>query len=84
MSTAFDPTPRPALRKAADAEVHPTTQVAAATTSDAILEGKLVPLDVKVPKKLRRQARRVAKKDGASLDQFVARAVANEVRQRTQ
>lgn len=42
MSPNFDPAPRPALRKAPDANVHPTTHVASAHTGDAVLEGRKV------------------------------------------
>ena len=53
MSPNFDPAPRPALRKAPDANVHPTTHVASAHTGDAVLEGKKVAIQTTIPKQLR-------------------------------
>lgn len=83
MSTKFDPTPRPALSKAADAHVHPTTH-APATTGDSVLAGKRVPLKIEIPKKLRKQLREQAKAAGMSTDEFVTSAIAAEVRRRSQ
>lgn len=83
MTSSFDPTPRPALRKAADADVHPTTYVASPnSTNDAVLGGKEVEVTVRLPKKLRKELRRIAKSDGVTLDQVVTHAVANEVQRR--
>ena len=90
MSTEFDPTPRPALqpalqpalRKATDSDVHPTTGLPSAT-ADAVLEGKKVPLVVRVPKKLRKRARELAKADGVSVDELVVNALAAELRRRS-
>ena len=83
MSPTFDPTPRPALRKAADADVHPTTHVAPASTGDSVLEGKKVSIEARIPKKLRKQLRRVAKDADMTIDEVITIAVANEVRRRT-
>ena len=58
MSPNFDPAPRPALRKAPDANVHPTTHVASAHTGDAVLGGRKVAIQATIPKKLRKQLRR--------------------------
>lgn len=86
MSSKFDPTPRPALqpalRKAADSDIHPTTG-RPVTTADSVLEGKRVPLVVRVPKKLRKQARELASASEISLDELVTAALAAEVRRRT-
>lgn len=83
MSNTFDPTPRPALRKAPDAGVHPTTHIAAPNTSDAVMEGKTVDMTVRIPKKLRKQVRRVAKAGDLSVDQLVNLALVAEVQRRT-
>ena len=83
MSPNFDPAPRPALRKAPDANVHPTTQVASAHTGDAVLEGKKVAIQTTIPKQLRKQLRRSAKSAGVSIDEFVTIALANEIRRRS-
>ena len=83
MTSSFDPTPRPALRKAEDADVHPPTFIASPnSTQDAVLGGKEVELTVRVPKKLRKELRRIAKLDGVSVDQVVTNAVATEVQRR--
>ena len=79
---SFDPTPRPALRKAPDADIHPTTQ-SPANTGDSVFEGKRVPLEVKVPKKMRKRAREQAKAAGLTLDEFVTTAIAEELRRRS-
>ncbi|MBR94351.1 MAG: hypothetical protein VX327_05330 [Actinomycetota bacterium] len=83
MSPNFDPAPRPALRKAPDANVHPTTHVASAHAGDAILEGRKVAIQATIPKKLRKQLRRSAKSAGVSIDEFVTIALANEIRRRS-
>ena len=83
MSPDFDPAPRPALRKAPDANVHPTTHVASAHAGDAILEGRKVAIQATIPKKLRKQLRRSAKSAGVSIDEFVTIALANEIRRRS-
>ena len=83
MSPEFDPTPRPALRKAPDANVHPTTHIASAHTGDAVLEGRKVAIQTTIPKKLRKQLRRSAKNAGVSIDEFVTIALANEIRRRS-
>ena len=79
---SFDPTPRPALRKAPDADIHPTTQ-SLSNTGDSVFEGKRVPLEVKVPKKMRKRAREQAKAAGLTLDEFVTTAIAEELRRRS-
>ena len=79
---------RPALRKAGDADVHPTTPPASpeepsllrigATTADAIGSpdrDKLVDLGVSVPKSLRKALRAEAKRRGMTLDSLVAEAL---------
>ena len=83
MSPNFDPAPRPALRKAPDANVHPTTHVASAHAGDAILEGRKVAIQATIPKLLRKQLRRSAKSAGVSIDEFVTIALANEIRRRS-
>jgi hypothetical protein len=80
---SFDPTPRPALRKAPDADIHPTTQ-SLANTGDSVFAGKRVPLEVQVPKKLRKRAREQAKAAGLTLNEFVTTAIAEELRRRSQ
>ena len=82
MSASFDPTPRSALKKAPDADLHPTTHTVS-TTGDAVLEGKLVPVNIKVPKKLRKKARAQAKAAGLTIDEFITTAIAEEVRRRS-
>lgn len=93
MNASFDTTPRPALRKAEDSDIHPTTHTSIqasrtplfgkASTGDAVLEGKEVELTVRIPKKLRKQVRQAAKRDGASMDQFITAALAAEVNRRS-
>ena len=86
MSSSFDPTPRPALRKAADAAVHPTTQtaspLASASTGDALVEGKAVEMVVRVPKKLRKQVKKAAQDANLSVDQMVTLALVSELQRR--
>ena len=84
MSASFDPTPRPALRKAPDADVHPTTHVVASSSnaSDAVLGGKEVELTVRIPKKLRKQVKKVVRDSDLSMDQLVTIALAAEVQRR--
>lgn len=84
MSQKFDPTPRPALRKAPDADVHPTTHIAPSSTGDSILEGKKVSLEVRVPKKLRKQLRSAAKDADSTVDDIVTAAIASELRRRSE
>ena len=84
MTSSFDPTPRPALRKAVDSEIHPTTYSASPnSTNDAVLGGKDVEITVRIPKKLRKELRRIAKLDSVSVDQIVTNAVATEVQRRS-
>jgi hypothetical protein len=79
---------RPSLRKAGDADVHPSTPPSApeepsllrigATTADSIGspdKDKLVDLDVQVPKSLRKAIRAEAKRRGMTLDDVVAEAL---------
>ena len=86
MSSSFDPTPRPALRKAADAAVHPTTQtaspLASASTGDALVEGKAVEMVVRIPKKLRKQVKKAAQDANLSVDQMVTLALVSELQRR--
>lgn len=86
MSASFDPTPRPALRKAADAAVHPTTQtaspLASASTGDALVEGKVVEMVVRIPKKLRKQVKKAAHDSDLSIDQIVTLALVSELQRR--
>ena len=85
MSASFDPSPRPALRKAPDADVHPTTHVARSSlsnASDAVLGGKEVELTVHIPKKLRKQVKKVVRDSDLSMDQLVTIALAAEVQRR--
>jgi hypothetical protein len=79
---------RPGLRKAGDADVHPSTPPlttddvpllrVGATTADAIGmpdKDKLVDLDVQIPKSLRKSVRQEAKRRGISPDHVVAEAL---------
>ena len=81
-------TVRPELRKAGDADLHPSTpQVVAdepsllrkgATTADSVGSpdrDKLVDLTVQVPKSLRKLVRAEAKRRGISVDHVVAEAL---------
>lgn len=76
------PEQRPALRKAADAAVHPivaTTPIgdltsrAGSTTADAVMpkSDKLVTLEIQVPKSLRKTLRKEAERRGMSVDDLV-------------
>jgi hypothetical protein len=82
------PSDRPALRKAGDADVHPSTPPSTqedssllrvgATTADAIGmpdKDKLVDLGVQVPKSLRKSVRQEASRRGITVDQVVAEAL---------
>lgn len=88
MSASFDPTPRPALRKAADAAVHPTahpspSSLTSASTGDAIVGGKEVELTIRIPKKLRKQLKKAARDGGLSMDQLATIAINSEVQRRS-
>ncbi len=93
MTASFDATPRPALRKAEDSDIHPTTHTSIqktkpplfgrSSTGDAVLEGKEVEITVRIPKRLRKQVRQAAKRDGSSMDQFIIAALAAEVNRRS-
>ena len=75
------------LRKAGDADVHPTTPAPAeepaflrrgATTADALGspdKDRLVDLDVQVPKSLRKAVRQEADRRGITPDEVVAEAL---------
>lgn len=76
------PEQRRALRKAADAAVHPIvatssigdlTSRAGSTTADAVKPkaDKLVPLELQVPKSLRKTLRQEAERRGMSVDDLV-------------
>ena len=83
MTSSFDPTPRPALRKAADSDVHPTTYSASPnSTKDAVLGGKEVEITVRIPKKLRKQLKKAADASNLTVDQIATIALANEVQRR--
>ena len=79
---------RPALRKAGDTDLHPSTPPTTnedssllrvgATTADAIGmpdKDKLVDLGVQVPKSLRKSVRQEAKRRGMTVDEVVAEAL---------
>jgi hypothetical protein len=84
--STFDPTPRPALRKAADANVHPSMPAVAeqshedlstragSSASDTMrppAKDKLVELSVEIPKSLRKELRKRAEEQGMTLDALV-------------
>lgn len=84
MNAKFDPAPRPALRKAPDADVHPTTFTSAiATSGDSVLEGKKVEISARIPKKLRKEMRKAAKAASISTDEFITIAIASELQNRS-
>ena len=79
---------RPGLRKAPDADLHPSTPQGEAPEQSLLRKGmnasdsvggpdrdKLVDLGVKVPKSLRKTVRAEAKRRGMSLDDLVAEAL---------
>lgn len=84
----FDPTPRPALRKAGDTAVHPATisapkSLAAghhelstnSNTSDSVRnekKEKLIAVTVTIPKSLRKKLKKEAKSRGLSFDELVS------------
>lgn len=85
MTSSFDPTPRPALRKASDANVHPTMSVGLSPTAsagDAVLTGKHVEVTIRIPKKLRKQLKKAADASNLTVDQIATIALANEVQRR--
>jgi hypothetical protein len=76
---------RPSLRKAADADLHPSTPATETTEPSLLRKGmnaadavggpdrdKLVDLGVKVPKSLRKTVRAEAKRRGITVDELVA------------
>lgn len=84
----FDPTPRPALTRAADAVWHPTlprdheerAPLSTGATSDALLgpkRDKLVELTIEVPKSIRKALKTDADKRGMSVDQLVTMLARN-------
>lgn len=84
----FDPTPRPALRKAGDSAVHPATINApkslgaghhelgtTTNTSDSVRKEKkekLIAVTVTMPKSLRKKLKKEAKSRGLSFDEVVS------------
>lgn len=78
---SFDPAPRPALRRAADASAHPTAPTAPApilggTTSDVLRPAKperTAKLKVQVPRSLKAGLQARAKAEGVTLDALVTR-----------
>lgn len=84
MTAEFDPTPRPALRKAPDADIHPTTHTnIVGSAGDSVLAGKRVEVSARIPKKLRKQMRKAAKDTSVTLDEFITAAIAAEVQRRS-
>ncbi|MCX6431939.1 MAG: hypothetical protein NTX29_03865 [Actinobacteria bacterium] len=80
--------PRPALRKAGDADLHPSTPQVSVdepsflrrglNTADAVGmadRDKLVDLGVQIPKSLRKGVRAEAKRRGMTVDSVVAEAL---------
>lgn len=80
--------PRPALRKAADSDVHPSLPTpssgetsllrAGASTADAVLTpqaDRSVTLTVTIPKSLRKSVRREAARRRITVDEVVAEAL---------
>jgi len=80
----FEPTRRPALRKSADANVHPTLppehdsgsfrKRQGSTTSDTLRDPrgeKTVDVTIAMPKALRKQLKKEAKRQGISLDELM-------------
>ena len=72
---------RAPLRKAGDADLHPSDIPASdlnlgGTTSDSVIsKDKLVKLDVRLPKSLRKSLRREAEERGLSVDAIVVEAL---------
>lgn len=79
---------RPSLRKAPDADLHPSTPQVEVPEQSLLRKGmnasdsvggpdrdKLVDLGVKVPKSLRKTVRAEAKRRGISMDDLVAEAL---------
>jgi hypothetical protein len=68
---------RPHLRKARDADTHPTAvplyedTIFYGSTADAVVKEKLVTLEVDIPKSLRTSLRTEAKRRGISVDALV-------------
>ncbi len=83
----MNPSPRPALRKAGDADLHPSTpQISdepsflrkGVNTADSVGmadRDKLVDLGVQIPKSLRKGVRAEAKRRGMTVDALVAEAL---------
>lgn len=68
---SFDPTPRPALKRASDASAHPTAPVEQPATETK--PEKNAKLKVQVPKSLKEALQDEAKAAGVSLDTLVTR-----------
>jgi len=89
---AFDPTPRPALRKASDSTIHPVAPQApksfdttnkdlgiTGNTSDSVQtksKEKLIAVTISIPKTLRKKLKKEAKSRGLSFDELVAERLA--------
>ena len=80
------PEDRPPLHKAPDADIHPSAPPAngvsrlGGTTGDAIGapdKDKLVSLEVRIPKSLRKSVRHEAERRGVTVDEIVAEALRN-------
>ena len=71
---SFDPSPRPALRRAADSTAHPTAPVAPAAGEPEAKPGrdKRVKLKVEVPRSLKEGLVDEARRRGLTLDELVA------------
>jgi len=86
-----NPTPgRPALRKAGDSDVHPTAPAVddirfgriGMSTGDSVGmpdKDKLVDLDVKIPKSLRKTVKAEAERRGITVDDVVAEALRDRI-----
>lgn len=90
----FDPTPRPALRKASDASVNPVIPAEpksfdqsnrdltfSGNTADSVRpkkKEKLIAVTVSVPKSLRKKLKKEAKSRGISFDDIVAERLGRE------
>jgi predicted HicB family RNase H-like nuclease len=66
---SFDPTPRPALKRASDATAHPTAPVAQPTGKAE----KTAKLKIQVPKSVKAALQDEAKSVGISVDALVTR-----------
>jgi hypothetical protein len=86
---SFDPTPRPALRKATDSAVHPVAPKPIDrshqdlglmnNTSDSVRpkkNDKLIAMTITIPKSLRKQLKKDAKSRGVSIDEIISERLA--------